>query len=85
MPRTRGNLEAATIYEVDENGDPKQGGQSVSCMFNPYEYTVSKTNTFSEESANDSNTPHAELSNSGPQTLKLKLTFDTYETGEDVS
>jgi hypothetical protein len=85
MPRTRGNLEAATIYEVDENGDPKSGGQTVSCMFNPFEYTVSKTNTFSEEPANDSNTPHAELSNSGPQTLKIKLTFDSYETGEDVS
>jgi hypothetical protein len=54
-------------------------------MFNPYEYTVSKTNTFSEAPANDSNTPHAELSNSGAQTLRVKLTFDTYETGEDVT
>jgi len=85
MPRTRGNLEAATIYEVDENGEARQGGQSVSCMFNPYEYTVSKSITFSEEPANDSNTPHAELSNSGPQTLRVKLTFDSYETGEDVT
>jgi hypothetical protein len=85
MPRTRGNLEAASIYEVDENGEENQGGHAVSCMFNPYEYTISKTNTFSEEPANDSNTPHAELSNSGPQTLKVKLTFDTYETGEDVT
>jgi hypothetical protein len=85
MPLTRGNLEAATIYEVDENGEARQGGQTISCMFNPYEYTVSKTNTFSEEPANDSNTPHAELSNTGPQTLSVKLTFDTYETGEDVT
>lgn len=85
MPRTRGNLEAATIYEVDENGEARQGGQSVSCMFNPYEYTVSKSVTFSEEPANDSNTPHAELSNSGPQTLRVKLTFDSYETGDDVT
>jgi len=85
MPRTRGNLEAATIYEVDEDGNRKDGGHSVSCMFNPYEYTVSKTNTFSEEPANDSNTPHAELSNSGAQTLRVKLTFDTYESGEDVT
>ena len=85
MPRTRGNLEAATIYEVDENGNRRDGGHTVACMFNPYEYTVSKTNTFSEEPANDSNTPHAELSNSGAQTLRVKLTFDTYETGEDVT
>lgn len=85
MPRTRGNLEAATIYEVDENGNRRDGGHSVPCMFNPYEYTVSKSNTFSEEPANDSNTPHAELSNSGAQTLRVKLTFDTYESGEDVT
>jgi hypothetical protein len=85
MPRTRGDLEAAKIYEVDENHEPKNGSQPLSCMFNPYEYTISKSNTFSEVPANDSNTPHAELSNPGAQTLVIKLTFDTYETGADVS
>jgi hypothetical protein len=70
---------------VDKKGKKKSGGYSVSCMFNPYEYSVSKTNTFSETPANDSNNPQAQLSNTGPQTLKLKLTFDTYESKEDVT
>ena len=62
MPNTRGNLEAARIYVVDEDGNEQDGGDSVSCMFNPFEYTVAKTNQFHEEPANDdegqNNSPH---------------------------
>lgn len=84
MANTRGNLVAARIFEVDENGN-EAGGTSVSCMFNPFEYTVSKSNSYSEKSQNRSNTPQIEFKKAGAQTLKLSLLFDTYETGEDVS
>ena len=85
MTSTRGKLVAAKIYEVDEQGHEKGGGISVNCMFNPFEYTVAKTNTFDESPQNNSDTPQGEFFKSGSQTLRLKLNFDTYETGEDVS
>ncbi|MBC7236265.1 MAG: LysM peptidoglycan-binding domain-containing protein [Chloroflexi bacterium] len=85
MPTTRGHLEAARIYEVDESGEEKSGGVSVACMFNPYEYTVTKANTYREESSNRGEVPTFEFEKAGPQTLRLSLTFDTYEQGEDVT
>jgi hypothetical protein len=54
-------------------------------MFNPFEYTVSKSNTYEQKSRNNSDVPQVEFKKSGPQVLKLSLTFDTYEKGEDVS
>lgn len=59
-------------------------GGGIMCMFNPYEYTVSKKNTFKEQAGTGS-TPKMEMKKSGPQSLKLKLFFDTYEKGTDVS
>ncbi len=85
MPNTRSNLQAARIYEVDNAGEEKGGGVSVNCMFNPYEYTVTKTNTYKEERQNRSDVPSFEFEKAGPQTLKLNLVFDTYESDEDVS
>lgn len=71
-------LAKATISEIG-------GGLKVPCMFNPYEYSVSKSNSFNEQSKNDADTPHAEFAKSGAQTLKLILIFDSYESGGDVS
>lgn len=85
MANTRGNLVAATIYEVDDSGEKKGGGISVDCMFNPFEYTVTKTNTYEEKSRNNSDVPEVEFKKAGPQALKLTLLFDTYEADEDVS
>jgi nucleoid-associated protein YgaU len=84
MANTRSGLVAAQIYEVDESGN-KKGGVCVDCMFNPYEYTVSKSNSYSEKSSNGSDVPQVEFKKAGAQTLKLTLVFDTYDTGEDVS
>jgi hypothetical protein len=46
---------------------------------------VTKTNTYKEERKNRSDVPGFEFEKAGPQTLKLDLVFDTYESGEDVS
>jgi len=83
MPNTRSNLQAARIYQVHDDGTGV--GISVDCMFNPSEYTVSKTNTYKEESRNRSDVPSFEFEKAGPQTLKLTLLFDTMLDGDDVS
>jgi len=85
MTNTRGNLVNARIYEVDKNGKEMSGGVSVSCMFNPFEYTISKSNTYTEKAKNNSDVPAVEFTKAGPQTLKLNLIFDTYEADTDVS
>ncbi len=77
MPTTKSKLEAARIYA--------QGFPEIPCMFNPYEYRVTKTNSFKENPKKGTNTPLVELTTAGPQTLTLDLFFDTYETGTDVS
>ena len=88
---TRSGLVAARISEVEEKPKKsgkfieKAGGISVACMFNPFEYSVSKSNTYSEEPGNKSNVPQVTFQKAGAQTLKLALTFDTYETSEEVS
>ncbi len=85
MPQTRGNLQAARIFEVDSSGNEKSDGVSVDCMFNPFEYTVSKSNTYEDKAKNSGDVPHFEFKKAGPQTLKLNLTFDTYEDQENVA
>ena len=84
MSNTRGNLVPAKIYEADETGEPV-GGVEVACMFNPFEYTVSKKNQYQEDPNNRSDAPHMTFKKAGAQTLKLSLFFDTYESEEDVS
>ena len=85
MAKTRGNLVAARIYEVDQSANEKGGGVSVDCMFNPFEYSVSKSNSYEEKARNNSNVPQVEFKKAGPQVLRLRLDFDTYEENKDVS
>ncbi|MCA9997763.1 MAG: LysM peptidoglycan-binding domain-containing protein [Anaerolineales bacterium] len=81
---TRGDLVPAQIYEVDESGKVKLG-PSITCMFNPFEYTVSKSNSYVDADGSLGSGTKLELSNAGAQTLKLKLIFDTSPTMDDVS
>ncbi len=79
------SLKKAKIFEVDPVTRRPKGTAPVTCMFNPFEYTVSKSNSFSEPNpANTKNQPNAEFSKAGAQRLKLNLVFDTYELGKDV-
>lgn len=84
MATTRSNLQAARIFTVDRSGN-ETGELSIPCIFNPYEYVVSKSNSYAEKPKNNSDVAHAEFQKAGSQTLKLKLIFDTYELGEDVA
>lgn len=84
MSKTEGSLTVARIVRVDDITMQPIKKSEVSCMFNPYEYTLSKSNTFKEqEAANGENSPPAEISKSGAQTLKLNLFFNTYGSTHD--
>ena len=77
MPTTRGGLEPAVIIN-------KNTGAVVSCMFNPYEYTISKTNQYESAETKGRNIPRIRFKQGGAQTLTLRLLFDTYGEGTDV-
>jgi nucleoid-associated protein YgaU len=85
MSDTYGGLVPARIYEVNKDTGDGPTGITVSCMFNPFEYTVSKSNTWEEKAKNKADVSHGEFKKAGSQTLKLSLTFDTYAANQDVS
>ena len=72
-----GQLVKATITNVDTD-------ERVECMFNPTEYSFSKKAEWRESDRRGHDVPHLEFSGGKPTVLKMKLFFDTYETGVDV-
>lgn len=81
---TRSGLTAARIFAATPEGE-KRGDPDIGCLFNPYEYTVSKSNSYSQKGKAKASSK-LELQSSGPQTLKLSLIFDSVEEEEkDVS
>ena len=75
-----GELAKATISNLD---DP--GARPIEVLFNPTEYSMSKSNTWQQVKVVGSNVPRLEFTSGGAITLSLKdLTFDTYEDGTDV-
>ncbi len=83
---TRSDLKSAKLYAANSDSTPKKGGLTVYCSFNPFEYTVSQSNSYSYTPTFGGN-EKVEFKSVGPQTLKLSLIFDAYEnTGDrDVS
>jgi len=84
MAVTEGDLVPARIYAVSESGS-ELGTITIPCMFNPFEYTVNKSNTYEEKPGNGTDVPQVEFKKAGAQTLKLKLDFTTLDSGADVS
>lgn len=77
-------LQKARIFTVDKNGK-EDHKVDIACAFNPFEYSVSKSNTFQEDPKNNSDVAEVKFVKAGAQTLRLNLVFDTYESGKDVS
>jgi nucleoid-associated protein YgaU len=77
MPTTRGGLEPAVIIN-------KNTGAQVACMFNPYEYALSKTNDYELAKTKGRNIPNVRFKQGGASTLTLRLLFDTYAEQTDV-
>ncbi|HZY41571.1 MAG TPA: LysM peptidoglycan-binding domain-containing protein [Anaerolineae bacterium] len=72
-----GELVKATITNLDTN-------DSIECLFNPKEYTFTKSNNWSQSKTKGKNVPKLEFNGGNPTDLKVQLFFDTYEAGEDV-
>lgn len=72
-------LVRATIVNLDQSGS-----QPIECLFNPKEYTVSKSNDWSVGETSGSNVPPMEFKGGRPATLSMDLYFDTTTTQEDV-
>lgn len=84
MAENMQELQKARIYTVDKKGN-EDHKVNIPCAFNPFEYSVSKTNTYQEDPKNNSDVAEIKFVKAGAQTLRLNLVFDTYESGEDVS
>jgi hypothetical protein len=68
-----GELTRAKIINKDDES------KVVTCMFNPKEYSFSKSNTWTIERVEGSNIGHAKFGGGEPAVLSLNLLFDTYE------
>lgn len=76
-PLTRGNLKPATITNMNTD-------EVVHFMFNPFEFTISKTNSWGKRPVSGINLPLVTFSSGGPMGLTLNLYFDTTRTPSDV-
>ena len=77
MPTTRGGLRPAVLIN-------KSTREEVHCMFNPYQYTVSKSNQYNEGETKGVNIPRIRFQQGGAMSLKLHLVFDTYAEASNV-
>jgi hypothetical protein len=77
MTTTRSGLSAGKITNLATNA-------VVYFMFNPQEYTISKSNTWSPRPVNGANLPLVSFSQGGPQSISLTLYFDTQRQNSDV-
>lgn len=74
---TKGGLAPATLTNLDTN-------EVVNFMFNPFEYTLTKSNTWHDKPVTGQNLPYLSFQQGGAIRLKLTLHFDTQSTGADV-
>jgi hypothetical protein len=68
----------AKIMRVDSPKD------TITCLFNPNEYTFRKQNTWTLGEAKGKNVPDLEFGGGQAMSLDMQLFFDTTATGEDV-
>ncbi|MBZ0320185.1 MAG: hypothetical protein K8L91_27480 [Anaerolineae bacterium] len=76
MP-TKGGLAPAKLVNMTT-------GETVECMFNPFEYTLTKQNQWEKKPAKGKNVPEIVFKQGGNQVLKVQLLFDTFADQSDV-
>jgi LysM repeat protein len=74
---TKGGLAPATITNLKTN-------EVVKFMFNPFEYTITKQNTWQDKPVIGQNLPKVTFQQGGAETLNLTLHFDNQVSGGDV-
>jgi hypothetical protein len=77
MNLTRGGLTPATITNLKTQ-------EAVRFMFNPYEFTISKSNTWQPKPVVGQNVPFVTFQQGSAQTLSLTLHFDSLAQNQDV-
>lgn len=77
MNQTKGGLAPAKIINLSTQDE-------VLFMFNPFEYTISKSNTWEKETAKGVNVPKQVFQRGGAASLQLTLHFDSMKEQEDV-
>ena len=70
-------VEKAKLVNLDTN-------EEIQCLFNPNEYTFSKSNSWASKKVKGQNVPTLEFGGGDSIQLKMQLFFDTYTTGGDV-
>lgn len=78
-PAVSGELAKASLTNLD-----KPNSRPIVFMFNPTEYSMSKSNSWEPVKIMGSNVPRLEFTSGGSTELSLELLFDTYERGTDV-
>jgi len=74
---SKGRLVVATSATADDEST------AIEFMFNPTEYTISKTNAWNTTANKGKNVPKYEFTGGQPRELKLDLFFDSYLEGPD--
>ena len=70
-------MEKAKIVNVDTK-------EEIECLFNPNEYTLDKSNTWTQKPVKGENVPNLEFGGGSSTTLTMQLFLDTSTTGGDV-
>jgi hypothetical protein len=78
MPTTKGGLVPAKLINLATNDE-------VNCMFNPHEYSLTKSNTWERKPVKGKNIPSIQFQQGGQASLKLQLMFDTYTEQANVT
>jgi len=81
MPETRSGLTPALLISKSSGSE----GEQVPCMFNPYEYSITKSNQYDPGKTKGLNIPRIRFQQGGAMVLKLNLVFDTYAENSDVT
>jgi nucleoid-associated protein YgaU len=71
-------LTKATIINQDKSGDP------ITVLFNPTEYSFSKSNNWAKVPMRKSNVPRSNFVGGNPTELKVQLFIDTFELGTNA-
>lgn len=74
---TRGGLAAAKLINLVTN-------KEVLCMFNPFEYSIAKQNSWQQAAEIGRDAPRMTFQRGGSMSLSLHLYFDTLADGKDV-
>jgi hypothetical protein len=78
---TKGGLTPGTISTIKKSGSTPE--IEVKFMFNPSDYTLTKSSTFNETTVEGRNVPLVSFQSGSPMTLNLTLFFDTLDTRTD--